>query len=99
MTLWQLKKTIDAAVEKHGKRAKVVIDPKTFSHMMPEVSLFDVCGGVIGLHVEYDGNGSPTNKDGSERLRTYMVLYGTCGQPCCGQLIEHCKCWERGKRA
>lgn len=94
MTLWQLKKVIDAAIETHSKRAQVVIDPDTFSHNLSEVGLFDVCGGKVGAHVELDEHGAATNKNGGERLRTYMVLYGSGGQSCCGRLFEHCDCME-----
>lgn len=92
MTIWQLKRLLDINIAKHGKRIKVVLDPRTFAHSLPEVNLFDVCDGKVGVHPELNDDGSAVNKDGLERLRTYLVLYGNAGQPCCGRVFTECKC-------
>lgn len=92
MTLWQLKKLIDKAVAEHGKRVIVAIDPKTFGHSLPEVQIFDVCGGLAKHHIQLDQDGCATNKDGSERYRLYFMLYGAEGQSCCGDPFETCNC-------
>lgn len=93
MTVNALHKLLLEMIANGLGRCQIAINKDTFTHNLAEVTMHDICGWQSLPLAMIDGDGfAIINKDGSERIRTTVFLYGAAGQPCCGLLYEQCQC-------
>lgn len=82
MTINKLHQLLSQLVATGHGRMHVCIDKATFQHNCERdgVTILDIEKAEIRAHWMDDGDGRPIiNRDGSERMRSTLVLDGGCG--------------------